>query len=152
MKLRHQLHHVNPKYKKKHPDLAEDESDLDEEGLESIEKFNLDEAVLKAQKKFESANKKAKENGEDEEDEKVLKERLKEIKQEHVQIKKERKAGDMEPKGKEREYTGVCILQNDSAAALISIHSHDHSYPRENSGEHPETSRQDRCVQGGAQH
>ena len=92
MRLRYQLFNLDAKQKKKHPELAEDESDLEDEFFERHEKALLDMAVDKATKKFEKDNAKAIENKEEPQPESALKEKIKELKAENAKIVKERKA------------------------------------------------------------
>lgn len=92
MRLRYQLFNLDAKQKKKHPELAEDESDLEDEFFERHEKALLDTAIDKATKKFEKDNAKAIENKEEPQPESALKEKIKELKAENAKIVKERKA------------------------------------------------------------
>ncbi|WWC71911.1 uncharacterized protein I206_105870 [Kwoniella pini CBS 10737] len=98
MKLRLQLFSLNPKLKKKQPELAEDESDLDDEFCERHEAELLEKALDNAQKKFEKDNVKLEEEGEKKKDKSELNERLKEIKDEFKELKKERKSKKVEPR------------------------------------------------------
>lgn len=92
MRLRYQLFNLDAKQKKKHPELADDESDLDEEFFDRHEKALLDTAIEKLTKKFEKDNAKAIENKEDPQPESALKEKIKELKAENAKVIKERKA------------------------------------------------------------
>lgn len=92
MRLRYQLFNLDAKQKKKHPELAEDESDLEDEFFERHEKALLDTAIEKATKKFERDNAKAIENKEEPQPESALKEKIKELKAENTKVIKERKA------------------------------------------------------------
>lgn len=92
MRLRYQLFNLDAKQKKKHPELAEDESDLEDEFFERHEKALLDTAIEKATKKFERDNAKAVENKEEPQPESALKEKIKELKAENAKVIKERKA------------------------------------------------------------
>ncbi|KAI5454361.1 DNA topoisomerase 1 [Naganishia albida] len=96
MRLRYQLFNLDAKQKKKHPELAEDESDLEEEFFERHEKALLETAIDKATKKFERDNAKAIENKEEPQPESALKEKIKELKAENVKVIKERKAQKVE--------------------------------------------------------
>ncbi|KAF8756920.1 DNA Topoisomerase I (eukaryota) [Rhizoctonia solani] len=58
MKLRHQLFTLDKKLKKKHPELDELESDLDDEFIERWEDAKREEDIAKARKKFEKDNEK----------------------------------------------------------------------------------------------
>ncbi|WVW86067.1 hypothetical protein I302_108106 [Kwoniella bestiolae CBS 10118] len=98
MKLRLQLFSLDPKIKKKRPDLAQDESDMDDDFCERHETELLEKALDTAQKKFEKDNVKLEEEGEKKKDKKDLDERLKEIKAEFKELKKERKSRKVEPR------------------------------------------------------
>lgn len=104
MKVRLQLLHMNGKIKKKHPEVGEPESDMDEEFMERHEEELLEKASELARKKFERENEKLVEGGEKAQSKKVLDERLKEIKAEFKELVKERKTRKVEPKrGSESE-------------------------------------------------
>lgn len=90
------MFNLDAKQKKKHPELAEDESDLEEEFFERHEKALLETAIDKATKKFERDNAKAIENKEEPQPESALKEKIKELKAENVKVIKERKAQKVE--------------------------------------------------------
>jgi DNA topoisomerase-1 len=98
MKLRAQLFSLDPKAKKRHPDLVDDESDLDEEFFDRWEAQVLETQLDKAKKKFERDNAKAEAAGEAKQPESALKEKLAEIKSEHKVFIKERKTRNVEPK------------------------------------------------------
>lgn len=98
MKARLQLLALNPKLKKKHPEYAEDESDMDDEFFERHEEELREKALEAAKKKFEKENLKLKEEKEKPQPESELKERLAEIKAEFKTLAKERKTRKVEPK------------------------------------------------------
>ena len=98
MKLRYQLFTLEPKMKKKRPDLAEDESDMDDEFMERHEEELLDKALEAAKKKWEKENVKLEEEKEEKKPKTVLDERLKEIKAEFKELAKERKTRKVEPR------------------------------------------------------
>lgn len=98
MKLRYQLFTLEPKMKKKRPDLAEDESDMDEDFMERHEEDLLEKAQEAARKKWEKDNIKLEEEKEDRKPKAVLDERLKEIKAEFKALAKERKTRKVEPR------------------------------------------------------
>ena len=98
MKLRYQLFTMDPKYKKKRPDLAEDESDVDDEFIERHETELLEKALESAKKKWEKDNVKLEEEKEEKKPKAVLDERLKEIKAEFKELAKERKTKKVEPR------------------------------------------------------
>lgn len=107
MKLRMQLLTLNPKLKKKRPDLAETESDMDDEFYERHEEELLEKAIDGAQKKFDRENIKLEEERTAKQSKKVLDERIKEIKAEFKVLAKERKSGKAEPK-KGGESSSLC--------------------------------------------
>jgi len=98
MKLRYQLFSLDDKMKKRHRDLAEEESDMDEEFMERHEDELLEKAMEAAKKKWERDNIKAEEGQEEKKPKSVLDERLKEIKSEFKALAKERKTKTVEPK------------------------------------------------------
>ncbi|KAL1409936.1 DNA topoisomerase 1 [Vanrija albida] len=103
MKLRLQLFTLNPKAKKKHPELAEDESDMDDDFIERHEVSLKEKAIDTATKKFEKDNLKLKEQKEKPKPQSELKERIKEIEVEFKELAKERKSRKVEPKGNATE-------------------------------------------------
>lgn len=98
MKLRYQLFTLDPKMKKKRPELAEDESDMDEEFMERHEEDLMETAQESARKKWEKDNVKLEEEKEDKKPKAVLDERLKEIRAEFKELAKERKTKKVEPR------------------------------------------------------
>jgi len=98
MKLRAQLFTLDSKSKKRHPDLVEDESDLEDEFFDRWEAQVLETQLDKAKKKFERDNAKAETAGEAPQPESALKEKLAEVKSEHKVFIKERKTRNVEPK------------------------------------------------------
>ena len=106
MKLRYQLFTLDPKIKRKRPDLAEDESDMDEDFMERHEGDLLEKAQEAAKKKWEKDNVKLEEEKEDKKPKAVLDERLKEIKVEFKELAKERKTRNIEPRKNSME----CLL------------------------------------------
>jgi DNA topoisomerase-1 len=98
MKLRYQLFSLDDKMKKRHRDLAEEESDMDDEFMERHEDELLEKAIEAAKKKWEKDNIKAEESKEDVKPKSFLDERLKEIKSEFKALAKERKTKKVEPK------------------------------------------------------
>ncbi len=98
MKLRYQLLTLDPKIKKKHPEVAEPESDLDEEFMERHEAELLEKALDAAQKKFDRENIKLEDSQEEKKPKSDLDERLKEIKAEFKALAKERKTKNVEPR------------------------------------------------------
>ncbi|WVQ90868.1 hypothetical protein IAS59_004653 [Cryptococcus gattii] len=98
LKLRLQLFSLNPKIKKKYPELAEDESDMDDEFMERHEAELLDKALENAKKKWDTDNVKLEGDGKKKKTKGELDERLNEIKAEFKELKKERKAKKIDPK------------------------------------------------------
>lgn len=112
MKLRYQLFTLEPKAKKRHAELAGDESDMDEEFMERHEADLLEKATEAAKKKWEKENLKLAEEKEDKKPKSVLDERLKEIKAEFKELARERKTKKVEPrKGGEQAPRGVVRCQ-----------------------------------------
>ncbi|KAG8770804.1 DNA topoisomerase 1 [Ceratobasidium sp. 428] len=104
MKLRHSLFTLDKKYKKKHPELDELESDLDDEFIERWEDAKREEEIQKARKKFEKDNEKRVEKGEKEEKESVLEEKIDDINAEYDRLAQERGTGEaLVPKGRTAE-------------------------------------------------
>jgi DNA topoisomerase-1 len=114
MRLRYQLFNLDAKQKKKHPELAEDESDLEDEFFERHEKALLDTAIDKATKKFEKDNAKAIENKEEPQPESALKEKIKELKAENAKIVKERKSKKVDAGKGKRARNEFCCCDSDT--------------------------------------
>ncbi len=94
--------------KKKRPDLAEDESDMNEDFMERHEEDLLEKAQEAARKKWEKENIKLEEEKEDKKPKAVLDERLKEIKAEFKELAKERKTKNVEARrGSESNEAGL---------------------------------------------
>jgi DNA topoisomerase-1 len=91
MKLRHQLASVEPKYKKKFPEYAADESDMDEEWVQEHEKALREKERTRVAKKFEKDNEKLKTEGGQEMKAKELEERLEAVDEMYDEIEKETK-------------------------------------------------------------
>ena len=98
MRLRLALFQVNPKMKKKQPDLAEPESDMDDEFMDLPEPELVEKALEAAKKKWEKENVKLEEQKEAKVPKSELDDRLKEIKAEFKEMAKERKSKKVEPK------------------------------------------------------
>jgi len=108
MKLRLQLFTLEPKAKKRHPELAEDESDMDEDFCERHEADLLEKALEGAKKKFDKDNIKLEDSKEPKVPKSELDEKLKIIKAEFKELKKERKSRKVEPrKGSKSNASGV---------------------------------------------
>ena len=89
MKLRHVLFEMDPKYKKKKP-FSQDESDIDDEWVESHEQSMKEKEIEKAEKKFAKENEKLEADGKKPQGESVLKERLAAINEEFDRLEQER--------------------------------------------------------------
>lgn len=96
MRLRYSLFTLDPKLKKKHPELVEDESDLDDDACERHEKSVLENNIDKAKKKFEKENLKLQGDGEKPQKPSVLEERLAAIEEDHETMVSERKSRKIE--------------------------------------------------------
>ena len=84
--------------KKKRPDLAEEESDMDDDFMERHEEDLREKALEQAKKKFDRDNVKLEAEKEKPQPKSVLDERLKEIKAEFKELAKERKSKKVDPK------------------------------------------------------
>ncbi|KAH8108004.1 hypothetical protein BXZ70DRAFT_884531 [Cristinia sonorae] len=89
MKLRHALFAIDVKYKKKKK-YAEDESDLDDDGIAEHEEQWKAREIEKVEKKFQKENEKLAEEGQKPQAESILKERKKEVETEFKRLVKER--------------------------------------------------------------
>ena len=92
MKLRHALFQIDPKYKKKKL-YAEDESDLDDDAIAEHEEHLKEKEFEKVEKKFVKDNEKLAEEGKEQWDDSVLKQRRKEVEEDFKKLKKERGTG-----------------------------------------------------------
>ncbi|KAG0327697.1 DNA topoisomerase 1 [Dissophora globulifera] len=93
MKLKKTILTLEPKLKKKQPELAEPESDLDDEWIEQHEVQLMAKEREKVKLKWEKENEKKKENKEKPLTEKELKTMLKEVDEREKELVKERKSG-----------------------------------------------------------
>lgn len=98
MKVRLQLFNLNPKLKKKRPDLAEDESDMDDDFMERHEAAVLEKSLEAAKRKFERDNAKLVEDKQKPMGQSELNSRLKDVKEECKVLVKERKTRKAEAK------------------------------------------------------
>ena len=96
MRLRYTLFTLDPKMKKKHPELVDLESDLEDDFFQRHERGTLEANIDKAKKKFEKENAKLQEEGQKPQKESVLNERIAKIKEENVEMIKERKSKKIE--------------------------------------------------------
>lgn len=92
MKLRHALFQIDAKYKKKKL-YAEDESDLDDDAIADHEEHLKEKELEKVEKKFVKDNEKLAEEGKEQLDDSVLKQRRKDVEDEFKRLKKERGTG-----------------------------------------------------------
>lgn len=97
MKARHEMFSLEPKLKKKAP-WSSPESDLDEEWIEKYEDEWEKKELEKTEKKFAKDNEKLEADGKSPHGESVLKERIKTIKEEFEERRKERGQNQIEPK------------------------------------------------------
>ncbi|KAG8960852.1 DNA topoisomerase 1 [Tulasnella sp. 408] len=95
MKLRKVLFTMDPKMKKKRPELTEMESDLDDDFIEYWEEELKKKDIEKATKKFEKNNEARAEKGEKPESKKKLDEAIKKIEAEYEELKDERNSKDV---------------------------------------------------------
>lgn len=98
MKLRLQLFTLEPKAKKRHPELVEDESDMDEEFMERHEADLLEKAIEGSKKKFDRDNIKLEGQQEAKLPKSDLDDKIKAIKAEFKELRKERKSRHVEPR------------------------------------------------------
>lgn len=101
-KLRYALFTMNKKYRKQ-KDLAEDESDIDDDWIAQYEDENREKEIEKAKKKFAKDNEKRAADGDKPLDETALEERVDKIIEEYDRLKEERGSQDVEIKGKKSE-------------------------------------------------
>lgn len=125
MKLRMQLFSLNSKLRKKR-DLAEDESDMDEEFFERHETELLEKAIEAAGKKFDRENVKLEDEGQSKQSKKVLDDRVNDIKAEFKVLIKERKTRKAEPKkGATEEKLQEQIKKLDDRIATLKVQLQD---------------------------
>lgn len=98
MRLKKTMLTLDPKLKKKRPELDEPESDLGEEWCEEYEKHLEEKEKDRLRKKFEKDNEKRKSEGKGPLSESELNEQLEEAEEKTKQLSKERKTGKMEVK------------------------------------------------------
>lgn len=96
-KLRHEMFSLDKKLKKKAP-WSNDESDLDDEWIEKYEEECEKKEIEKAEKKFIKENEKLEADGKKPNPDKVLQERVKDIKDEFKRLAKERGKDEAAPK------------------------------------------------------
>ncbi|KAF9364855.1 DNA topoisomerase 1 [Mortierella sp. NVP85] len=93
MKLKQTILTLEPKLKKKRPQLAEPESDLDDDWIDQHEVQLMEKEREKVKQKWEKENEQRKENKEKPLSEKELKTMLKEVDEREKELKKERSSG-----------------------------------------------------------
>ena len=98
MKLRYQLFHVEPKMKKKHPEYADDESDIDDEWIAKHEVALVDKLKEAARKKFDKDTAKAAADGDDPPDPSLLEEKIADADAELARLEGERGSKAIEGK------------------------------------------------------
>jgi len=126
MKLRHSLFTLDKKLKKKHPELDELESDLDDEFIERWEDAKREEEIQKARKKFEKDNEKRVEKGEKEEKESVLEDKIADINAEYDRLAEERGTGEaVVPKGRTAEKILESIAKLDDKIKMFKFKMQD---------------------------
>ncbi|CAE6427573.1 unnamed protein product [Rhizoctonia solani] len=126
MKLRHQLFTLDKKLKKKHSDLDELESDLDDEFIERWEDAKREEEIAKARKKFEKDNEKRVEKGEKEEKESALDDKIEDINAEYDRLKEERGTEQAAgPKGRTPEKILEAISKLDEKIKMFKFKMQD---------------------------
>ncbi|KAG8902873.1 DNA topoisomerase 1 [Tulasnella sp. 403] len=99
MKLRRALFTLDPKQKKKHPELLEDESDVDDEFVAYWEEEQKKTQIAKATKKFEKTNEALIAEGKEPESEKVLKGVIAKIEEEYEELVEQRGKTEVALKG-----------------------------------------------------
>lgn len=97
MKLRHALFAIDKKFKK-NKKYAEDESDLDDDGVVAHEEQWKAREIEKVEKKFQKENEKLAEEDKKPQADSVLKQRIKDIEDEFKRLAKERGTGKAELK------------------------------------------------------
>lgn len=93
---------MDKKYRKQ-KDLADDESDLDDDWIAQYEDESREKEVEKAKKKFGKDNEKRAADGEKPLDDTVLQDRIDKINEEYDRLEGERGSQDVEIKGKKTE-------------------------------------------------
>lgn len=88
-KLRHEMFSIDKKLKKKGP-WSVDESDLDEEWIEKYEEECEKRDLEKAEKKFAKDNEKLEADGKKAHPDKVLRERMEDVREEYRRLAEER--------------------------------------------------------------
>lgn len=97
MKLRHEMFSLDKKLKKK-VIWGNDESDLDEEWIEKYEEECQKKDIEKAEKKIAKENEKLEAEGKKTQGDKVLQERIREIKADYKRLEEERGVDEITPK------------------------------------------------------
>lgn len=95
MKLKQTILTIEPNLKKKRPQLAQPESDLEDEWIDQYETQLMEKERERIRQKWEKDNETRKANDEKPSTEKELKEMLKEVDAQEKTLKKERKTGNV---------------------------------------------------------
>lgn len=101
---------MNKKFKKQE-DLAEDESDVDDEWIAQYEDESREKEIEKATKKFDKDNEKRAADGEKPLTKDVLEERIEKINEEYDRLKTERGSQKVEIKGKKSEESVLAAIE-----------------------------------------
>jgi DNA topoisomerase-1 len=109
-KLRYGLFTMNKKYRKQE-DLAEDESDIDDDWIAQYEDESREKEIEKARKKFDKDNEKRDADGEKPLEDDVLQGRIDKINEEYDRLKGERGSQDVEIKGKKSEESILNLIE-----------------------------------------
>jgi len=122
MKLKKTILTIDPKQKKKRPDLLQEESDLEEDWIIEYEKQLIEKEREKVRTKFEKDNEKLIADGKKPRSAKELDSLLKEVSEKAKQLAKERKSGKVEPKrGQTLEKLEASIVKLDERIDAAKI-------------------------------
>jgi DNA topoisomerase I len=101
---------MNKKYRKQ-DNIAEDESDVDDEWIATFEDESREKEIEKAKKKFEKDNEKKAAEGEEELKPDVLEDRIAKINEEYDRLMTERGTDKAELKGKKTEEQIIAAIE-----------------------------------------
>ncbi|KAF9932113.1 DNA topoisomerase 1 [Linnemannia zychae] len=122
MKQKKMILSLEPKLKKKRPELLEPESDLEDSWIEEYETQLMEKEREKVKAKFEKDNEKRKENKEKPMPASELKDLLKEVDARAKELAKERKTGNVTPtRGATVEKCNAQILKLDERIAATRL-------------------------------
>lgn len=120
--MRYALLNLDPKLKKKKPELAEDESDIDDEWIAQYEDESREKEIEKLRKKFEKDNEKKVAEGEEAADSSTLDSKIEKINEEYDRLKEERGTTDVEVKGKKGvEQLEAAIMKLDERIQTVKF-------------------------------